>query len=118
MRVMVSPNPASTQTPHRSSMNFKELLEAVKDEGLSLPMLEKYRDELVHLHSMMQIELAAIEKDEALYFMTRPEDESHVASKRLWKATEKGQRGIELNRFIKACSKEIDSLKSRIYSQL
>jgi hypothetical protein len=97
---------------------FRELLEMVKDEGLTLPLLEKYRDELVHLHSSMQLQLAELEKKEAFFFVDKEGDESDVSRKRAWRATEEGQRSLELNRFIKACVKEIDSLKSRIYSQL
>lgn len=96
-----------------------ELLEAVKDENLPKGALEKYRDELVHLHSAMQIELANVEKNAAIFFETvRGTDEkmSDVSIKRKWKASIQGQREIELNRFIKAVAKEIDSLKSRLYS--
>lgn len=97
-------------------MNLKELLEAVKDEKLPLPLIEKYRDEMVHLHTAMQIELADIEKAEAIFFhdKTQP-DVTDISIKREWRATEKGQRQILLNRYIKAIAKEIDSLKSRVY---
>src|SRR3990167_1262354 len=95
---------------------FKELLEAVKDEKLTLEQVEKYRDELVHLHSDMQIDLADIEKKEALYFLTyATPDVSDISVKRKWKATDEGQRQILLNRYIKVVVKEVDSLKSRVY---
>lgn len=100
-----------------------QLLEKVKDENLSLEQIEKYRDDLVHLHSAMQLELAGIEKEQALYFLAvhtpghqlYNHEASDISIKRAWQATEKGQRGIELNRFTKAVVKEIDSLKSRVY---
>lgn len=97
-------------------MTLKELLEVVKDDKLPLNLIEKYRDEMVHLHSAMQIELADIEKEEAMYFdkYSAP-DVSDVSVKRKWRVTEKGQRGILLNRYIKVIVKEIDSLKSRVY---
>lgn len=97
-------------------MNLKALLEAVKDESLTLEQIESYRDQLIHLHSMMQLELAETEKAEALYFesMSAPEV-SDISIKRKWKATEKGLRQIELNRFVKVVVKEVDSLKSRVY---
>lgn len=91
-----------------------QLLEAVKDENLDLATIEKYRDQLVHLHSAMQIELAEKEKQEAV-FIAQSTEPSEVARKRAWKITPAGQRQIELNRYVKAVSKEVDSLKSRVY---
>lgn len=97
-------------------MKLTDLFEAVKDETLPLPMIEKYRDELVHLHTAMQIELADVEKSEAVYFAEKSQpDITDISIKRTWKATDKGQRQILLNRYLKAVSKEIDSLKSRVY---
>lgn len=100
-------------------MKLLELLEAVKDHQLTKTQLEEYRDEMVHLHTAMQIELAGLEKESAIFFVERkvitPEN-SDVSIKRLWKATASGQREIEINRYIKAVAKEIDSLKSRLYS--
>lgn len=97
-------------------MNLKELLEAVKDEKLPLPLIEKYRDEMVHLHTDMQLETADLEKAEAIYFVDPVRREwADIAIKRDWRATEKGQRQILLNRYLKAIAKEIDSLKSRVY---
>jgi hypothetical protein len=92
------------------------LLEIVKDEQLPLAMIEKYRDELIHLHSAMQLELAYVEKAEALYFDSHSApDVSDISIKRKWRATEKGQRHIDLNRMIKVVVKEVDSLRSRVY---
>lgn len=93
-----------------------EVLEAVKDQNLSLEQIESFRDEMVHMHTMMQIEMADLEKLEALYFAgeTQP-DVSDVSIKRAWRATDKGQRQILINRYLKAIAKEIDSLKSRVY---
>lgn len=97
-------------------MNLLELLETVKEEKLSLEHIEKYRDELVHLHSAMQIELAGIEKEEAIFFNAESApDVTDISIKRRWRATDKGQRQILLNRYIKVVVKEVDSLKSRVY---
>ena len=97
-------------------MTLEQLFEAVKDESLSLQDIERYRDQMIHLHTRMQIEMADIEKSEAIYFneKTQP-DVSDVSIKRIWRATEKGQRQILLNRYLKAIAKEIDSLRSRVY---
>lgn len=96
-------------------MNLRELLIAVKDENLPLQMIEKYRDEMVHLHSEMQMQLAEVEKEEAVFIASCPDDFTDAARKRVWRAEPRGQRQIELNRYVKAISKEIDSLKSRVY---
>lgn len=92
-----------------------EILEAVKDEKLSLQQIESYRDEMVHLHSLMQMQLAEIEKAEAFFIDTFDSEETDAARKRKWRVTEQGQRQIEINRFLKVVVKEIDSLKSRVY---
>jgi hypothetical protein len=105
-------------------MKLAELLLAVKDENLPLVLVEKYRDEMVHLHTAMQIEMADLEKAEALFIVEKvdpvaralPYDPiTNVAAERLWDVTEKGQRQILINRYLKAVAKEIDSLKSRVY---
>ena len=97
-------------------MTLLELLTAVKDENLSLQQIESYRDQMVHLHSAMQIEIADLERAEALYFDLHSQPEvSDISIKRKWKVTEKGQRLILLNRYVKVIVKEIDSLKSRVY---
>lgn len=96
-----------------------ELLEKVRDEHLSKTDLEKYRDALVHLHTQMQLELAGHEKTGAVFIYQKKlaiPEASDISIKREWKATTEGLREIELNRFIKAVAKEIDSLKSRLYS--
>lgn len=107
-----------------------DLLLKVKDENLPLNMVEKYRDELVHLHSAMQLEMADLEKKEAQFFLTYREgvdaglwgpdkkQPSDIEVKRKWRGTSEGQRLIELNRYVKAVSKEVDSLKSRVYRLL
>lgn len=101
-------------------MKLIDLLQAVKDENLSLEAIERYRDEMVHLHSAMQIELADIEKAEALFIDAyhindSSKEATEAERKRKWKATEQGQRQILINRYIKVVVKEIDSLKSRVY---
>lgn len=96
-----------------------DLLHAVKETHLTKTDLERYRDAMVHLHSGMQLELAEVEKRGALFFDAQKKatpEMSDIGIKRLWKASVDGLREIELNRFIKATAKEIDSLKSRLYS--
>ncbi len=96
-----------------------DLLEAVKETNLTKSQLEELRDKMTHLHSAMQLEMANVEKISAFFFdshkLVNPEA-SDISIKRKWKVNSQGQREIELNRFIKLIVKEIDSLKSRLYS--
>lgn len=98
-------------------MTLLELLQKVKDQVLSKDQLEQYRDQMASLVADMHIECADLEKEEAQFFMkmTTP-GVSDVSIKRAWRVTEHGQRLILLNRYIKATSKVLDSLKSRLYS--
>lgn len=98
-----------------------DLLEKVKDDKLTLEQCEKYRDEMIHLHTLMQIEMADLEKKEAIFYDQKAQKEpdiTGIALKRAWKASEEGQRLILLNRYLRAVVKETDSLKSRIYGHL
>lgn len=95
-----------------------DLLQKVKDDALPLDMLEKYRDQLIHLHSDMQLSLASIEKEEAMFLAMGGQEETDASRKRRWRATDRGQRGIELNRFVKIVVKECDSLRNRIFAAI
>ncbi len=98
-------------------MNLKELLEAVKEEALSKELIEKYRDALIHIHTKVCIERAELKKTEAFFFINSKE-ESDIAKKRAWRVTPEGQRLLEIEAYKAALPKEIDSLRSRIYSLL
>lgn len=98
-------------------MTLLELFQAVKEANLTKSDLEKYRNALSNLYAEMQIEIANIEKAEALYFYNRTNPETtDISIKRQWKATPDGQRQILLSRYLKASEKVLSSLKSRLYS--
>lgn len=100
-------------------MTLFELIIAVKEKHLSKDQLEDYRDQMSGLFAQMQLEMADLEKAEAL-FMDAWIGEDHKASvaqkKIAWKATEKGQRLIVLKRYCLATKELLNSLKSRLYS--
>lgn len=103
-------------------MKLLDLLNAVKDQKLSKEQIEAYRDEMASLYADMQIEIAELEKEEAIYFIANKKDEdgkskSDTDIRRMWRVTTGGQRLILLNRYVKAVSKVLDSLKSRLYSK-
>ena len=95
-------------------MKLRELIEAVKEKHLSKDQLELYRDDLSNLSAQMFLEMADIEKLEALY--AHSEGETEAAKNRKWFASPKGQRQIELKNYIRATDKILSSLKSRLYS--
>lgn len=97
-------------------MTLLELLQAVKEQHLGKNDLMGYHTQLSNLFAEMNLEMADIEKAEAIFFYDRTKpDVSDVSIKRAWKATEQGQRQILLNRYIKATAKVLQSLKSRLY---
>jgi hypothetical protein len=98
-------------------MNLKELLIAVRDEKLTLPMLEKYRDQLIHVRSDILMEIATLKKARA-FFLFECEEPTMVLKRMRWEVTKEGQRLIELEGYIRGLRSEIDSLQSRIYAEL
>lgn len=95
-------------------MTLKELLLAVKEKNLTKEELEGYRDDLSYLFAQMQLEMANIEKEEALY----PQEnfKSAIERKTSWKSTPSGQRLIELKRYCLATKEILNSLKSRLFN--
>ncbi len=94
-------------------MTFRELLLAVKEKNLTKDQLEEYRDNLSSVFADFQLEMANLEKEEALFSQ---DFDSAVARKNAWRATESGQRLIEVKRYALACKEILNSLKSRLYS--
>ena len=95
-------------------MTLLDLIKAVKEKNLDKDQLENYRDELSSLFAQMQLEMADLEKEEAI-FPTENYD-SAVARKNAWKATQSGQRLIVLKRYCLATKEILNSLKSRLYN--
>lgn len=98
---------------------LSQLIEEVKEEGLTKDQLEQYHTEIVHLDNLMRMEIAPIEKEEALFMGDEDvfkREFSVAAKKTAWKATEKGQRQIELNHYLKVTPKLLQSLRTRLYN--
>lgn len=109
-----------------------EMIEAVKEENLTKDQLEKYHTEITYLDNMIRMEVAPIEKDEALYFQSNKQniihsnspngfipvirERSDIEIKRMWRATEQGQRQIELNHYLKITPKLLQSIRTRLYN--
>lgn len=95
-------------------MTLQELIVSVNEKTLSKDQLEDYRTQLSDLFAKMQLEMADLEKAEAL-FMEKT-DATVARAKVLWKATKEGQRLIVLKRYGLATKELLNSLKSRLYS--
>lgn len=96
-------------------MTLKELINSIHDEKLSKEKLEEYRDSLCYLYSLLELEMADIEKAKAIYFLDFAE-KTDKATERKWAVTEKGQREIEVKHYLRSAKEMISSAKSRLYS--
>lgn len=96
-------------------MKLIDLINAVKEQNLTKDQLEGYRDQLSSLFSQMMLEMADIEKLEAVFMHGKDPDESVANRKITWKATPEGQRLIQLKRYAMACKEMLSSLKNRLY---
>ena len=97
-------------------MNLITILREIKDENLTREALEKYEQMLAGLYAEYMMEIGSLKKERALYFLERQKpDVSDVSIRRIWDAIPNGQRLIELEAHVKAVSKMLGSIKSRIY---
>lgn len=97
-------------------MTLLELFKSISDVSLSKDQIEDYHTKLTSLYAQMQLELADLEKSEAIFFLEHYE-KSDIATRRKWNVTEQGQREITLKRYVKATEKALSSLKNRLYSR-
>jgi hypothetical protein len=97
-------------------MKLHDLIVAVKEKNLSKDQLEAYRGDMSDVFAQMQMELADLEKEEALFMNKKHPDDSVAQQKIFWKATTSGQRLIVLKRYCIATKELLNSLKSRLYS--
>lgn len=96
---------------------LSDLIKAVKEKNLSKDALEDYRDQMSQLFAEMQLEMAELEKSEALFMDDPIHEEFSVAERKVrWKAHPSGQRLIVLKRYCLATKELLNSLKSRLYS--
>ena len=97
-------------------MYLLNILKEIKDENLTRGALEQYEQKLSGLYAEMMIEIGALKKERPLFFLERTKpDVSDVSIRRMWDAIPDGQRLIEQEANVKAVSKMLGSIKSRIY---
>ncbi len=96
---------------------IKKLLEEVKEQFLDKDKLESYHSALSNIYAEMQFEIADLKKSRALFFIERSVGKvSDVSIKREWDATPAGLTLMEIELAVKAVSKILSSLKSRLYN--
>lgn len=96
---------------------IKKLLEEVKEKFLDKDKLESYHSALSNIYAEIQFEIADIKKLRAKFYFERGgKDVSDVSIKRSWEITEDGLKLIELEASVKAISKILSSLRSRLYN--
>lgn len=96
---------------------LESLIQECRVEGLTKSQLEDLHSKLTNLFALMHLELAKLEKTEALYLCNHTE-KNDVSAKRKFSGTTEGLRINELKHFTKATEKLLSSVKNRIYSQL
>lgn len=100
-------------------MKLLELIQKVKEKNLSQEQLEDYGDQMSSLFAEMMIEIADLEKYEALFmdsYQNVDGSDASVAQRKVkFKATKEGQRLIVLKRYSLATKEMINSLKSRTF---
>ena len=112
-------------TVHWRPLNWGEYrkltdtLKAVREQHLNKQQLEEYYDLLTGYLVDIKLEMADLEKDSALFIANKRDDGlSMEACKSEWKATEKGQRLIDLKHYASATNAQLKSLKNRIFGLL
>lgn len=97
-------------------MKLQELITQVKEQNLTKEQIEKYRDQMSNLFAEIQLEMAELEKEEALFMYGKTDTQSVASRKIEWKSEKSGQRLILLKRYTLALKELLNSLKSRLYS--
>jgi len=99
-------------------MNLKQLIQEIDEKKLGKPELEQYYSKLSFLSAQLYLELADLEKNQAI-FMHDKNKEQKVNDRELeWGVTPNGQRLIEVKNYIRATNKMLSSLKNRIYEYI
>jgi hypothetical protein len=97
-------------------MRLEELLKSVREENLTKTQLESYRDSLAQLFAELQLEMAELEKEEAMFMNGKSPDQSVADRKIQWKVQPSGQRLIVLKRYATATRTMMTSLRDRLFN--
>lgn len=98
-------------------MDIKTLITEIKEANLTKDKLEEYSSMLDILCAEFELELADVEKAEAM-FLANCGEKTRAGATTQWEASELGQKEITLKRQLRAISKLASSVKTRIYQRL
>ena len=98
-------------------MQINDLIKSLKEETLTKDKLEDLSSQLDVLCAEYELELANIEKKEAM-FLANCGEKTRASATTKWEASEDGQKEIDLKRQLRALSKLSSSVKTRIYQRL
>lgn len=99
------------------TITIQDIISKVKEGDLTKYELEEYASMLDVLQAEYELQLADIEKAEAM-FLANCGEKTRAGAVTKWEASEQGQKGIELKRQLRAISKLASSVKTRIYQRL
>ena len=98
-------------------MKISDVAKSIKEQNLSKDVLENYYSELTSLYTEMELKMAVLEKEEAIY-LNECEEKTRSGAERIWFAGVQGQEQIDLKHNIRAIEKLMSSIKHRIYSYI
>ena len=99
------------------TINITDIIKEVKEGNFTKDKLEEYSSMLDVLSAEYELELADVEKAEAL-FLADCGEKTRAGATTKWEASELGQKEILLKRQLRAISKLSSSVKTRIYQRL
>jgi hypothetical protein len=101
-------------------MSLFDLFSAIKEENLTRDRLEAYEQQLSVLYAEYMLRIATLKKSRAMYFYAKEVEHPElpdVKIRRLFEVTDEGQELIQKEAEVKAVSRMLSSIKSRIYQQ-
>ena len=96
---------------------ISDLITLIKEENLTKDKLEELSSMLDILCAEIELELAEVEKKEAM-FLANCGEKTRAGAITKWESSEDGQNEISLKRNLRAVSKLSSSVKTRIYQRL
>ena len=99
------------------TIDIKTLITEIKEANLTKEKLEEYSSMLDILCAEYELNLAEVEKAEAM-FLANCGEKTRAGATTKWDSSELGQKEIELKRQLRAISKLSSSVKTRIYQRL
>jgi len=102
-------------------MKLLDLYKEIREDTFSKEQTEKYYDNLSFFDIDVTLELARLEKLEAIFYLIEKESEEKKTEKdidRKWKVTEDGGKMTLYKAYSKANARALKALQTRIYAKL